>query len=482
MRGKKWVAAAASVVLLALLAVLPSRAQPLPIVGHDPFYGPICAGPLGPGPCAAVANYIAMQNANAVNQSLLGGVPLQQLGHVPGVGPICAGPLGPGPCALILEYLRRQSGAWNPPPVAPNQLQVASVQQGVGPVCNGPFGAMPCAEVQQLQLDSFHGQMPSQGAFGVSLSQSAANIARDCAGRAGLSVTSFVACTGQRAVLTDKHQEVLGCAVESETTEQFAACAAAPFGFQLSDDQRTIANCAMESEGDRDLFLDCATGAVANKNLTPEQKQVLRCAESSGGESGKFVGCAARHLLGRNASKEQRIALQCAAESGGDFETAAICAGANMIGMQLNAEQQIAVQCVVSTGGQPYAAAGCMASRLTARELLKCASNGIGGKDGCFGDNNDLVGKNGWVARTFGQIAGGPNSVVNKPDQIWGGDNSFVRNPSQMFGGSNSFVRNPAQIWGGPNSVFNNPGQLLSQPKPVQVGSVGGKRICLPWC
>ena len=123
-----------------------------------------------------------------------------------------------------------------------------------------------------------------------------------------------------------------------------------------------------------------------------------------------------------------------------------------------------------------------MATRLTARELLKCAANGIGGKDGCFGDNNDLVGRNGWVARTFGQIAGGPNSVINNPGQIWGGDNSFVRNPGQIWGGSNSFVRNPSQIWGGPNSVFNNPRQLLPQPKPLTLGSVGGKRICLPWC
>jgi hypothetical protein len=31
--------------------------------------------------------------------------------------------------------------------------------------------------------------------------------------------------------------------------------------------------------------------------------------------------------------------------------------------------------------------------------------------------------------------------------------------------------------------VFNNPSQLLPQaPPPVQVGTIGGKRICLPWC
>jgi len=195
----------------------------------------------------------------------------------------------------------------------------------------------------------------------------------------------------------------------------------------------------------------------------------------------KFAGCAANRLLGGNLSKEQQIALRCAVESGADVAQFGGCAAANMFSLQLNPEQQIAVQCVVGTGGQPYAAAGCIASRLTLRELTKCLSDGIGGS-GCFGDSNDLVGRNGFVGRTLGQIAGGPNSVFNKPDQIWGGDNSFVRNPGQIWGGPNSFVRNPGKIFGGPNSVFNNPGQLLPTPKPVQVGSIGGKRICLPWC
>jgi len=65
------------------------------------------------------------------------------------------------------------------------------------------------------------------------------------------------------------------------------------------------------------------------------------------------------------------------------------------------------------------------------------ASKTVFGGDGCFGDNNDLVGRNGWVARTFGQIAGGPNSVIN----------------------------NPSQIFGGPNSVFNNPGPTRGRPR-----------------
>lgn len=561
LRGLCLVLATASALLLGGSGI----AQPLQVIGQDPRFGPICAGPLGPGPCADVARYIAMQRGLPPPGAPVplpppgfppplpmpqGLPPLQQVGFVPGVGPICAGPLGPGPCAAVQQYLASMAAnAPRLPVVNPQDLRMVNNLPGVGPICQGPMGAVPCSQVQQQRLDSFSGPLPSQASFGVDLNLDAVDVARRCAAKVGLDATLFAACTGRQAVLPANLHKVVDCAVQSRETESFAKCAAGPLGIRLSDDQqtavkcavdssgdrddfvscagaafldrnlnrdqrkvlecatdadgdseaftrcasvalgrhlsddqRTAINCAVESKGDKDDFIACAGGALLNQKLNRDQRKVLSCAADSDGDSGKFMGCAAPALLGRNASREQRVAMQCAAESGGEVDSFAACAGANMLNLQLNPEQQIAVQCVVSTGGQPYAAAGCMATRLTARELLKCAANGIGGKDGCFGDNNDLVGKNGWVARTFGQIAGGPNSVINNPGQIWGGDNSFVRNPGQIWGGSNSFVRNPSQIWGGPNSVFNNPGQLLPQPKPLTIGNVGGKRICLPWC
>ena len=48
-------------VLASIIAAAGSHAQPLPVIGNDPRFGPICAGPLGPGPCADVARYLAMQ-------------------------------------------------------------------------------------------------------------------------------------------------------------------------------------------------------------------------------------------------------------------------------------------------------------------------------------------------------------------------------------------------------------------------------------
>ena len=301
-----------------------------------------------------------------------------------------------------------------------------------------------------------------------------------CAASPGVTSKSFVACAASR-FLPGQQKAVLDCAISSPDAASFAECAAPNAGIKMSDDQRILARCALSSNGDAEAFASCAGPAFLQQNLGPNQQAVLACAANAGGSSANFAACAANKVLGGNLSREQQVALRCAAESGGDIGAFGGCAAASMFNMQLNPEQQIAVQCLVGTGGTPPAAAGCMASRLTLRELTKCLTDGVGGK-GCFGDSNDLVGRDGFVRRTLQQIAGGPNSVFNHPDQIWGGDNSFVRNPDQIFGGSNSFLRNPDQIFGGSNSIFNNPGQLLPEPKPIQVGSIGGKRICLPWC
>lgn len=490
---------------------------------------------------------------------------------------ICLGPLGPGPCSAVRAYIMgAQSAIGQVPLFSARKPQLLPLPgPNWEPMCAGPFGPAPCALIAQIGLDMMGGNLPPPGSFNLPAGLTdARKLAQECAKRVGLDVASFAACAGQKVVLPPQQQAVLDCAVSTETTQAFAACAAQELGYSLSTDQKKVADCAikakggeadfkaclggaflnkvlsadeqailkcasnsidavtfgecaagrfmsrsqkamvdcvvstsdsdvtsfakcaalhsglkmsedqrilakcgMKSKGSRDDFAACAGSAFLGRNLGPNEQKVLGCAVSAGGDTSKFAECSANALFGDKLSEEQQVAVQCAAQSQGDPTGFAICAGANMFNMQLNPEQQIAVQCVVSTGGQPKAAAGCIASRLTARELSKCLSHGIGGEDGCFGDNNDLVGKNGWVGRTFGLIPG----VIN-PALIWGGDNSFVRNPGQIWGGSNSFVRNPSQIWGGPNSVFNNPGQLLPQPKPVQLGSIGGKRICLPWC
>jgi hypothetical protein len=543
----------------------------LQYLGPGPF-GPMCAGPLGPGGCPQVAQWIA------INELAQQQFQLPVLGQAPGVGPICAGPLGPGPCEAVKRYLMQAANVI-PTPLDFQQIRLAPAQGAASsvPMCEGgPFGTMPCDLVGQMSLDQI-GRAPVPQTFALpnNVSQGRPEArARACAQQVGLNVEAFAVCMGEQIVLPPNEHAVLECAMKSPSAEAFGRCASQHLGMKISDDQRILADCALrskgnaqqlascsagrfaagalgkkeraildcaasangdsedfvrcsaphfmgrqekavldcavssasvdafaacampnaavkmsndqrivarcglQSKGDTSAFVACAGSGFAVNNLGPREQAVVSCAGSANGDGGKFAGCAAEALLGGQMSREQQVALRCAAESGGDPQAALGCAGANMFNLQMSPEQQIAVQCVVASGGTPAPAAGCMASRLTIRELTKCMTDGVGGK-GCFGDSNDLVGKNGWVRKTMGQIAGGPNSLINNPDQIWGGDNSFVRNPGQIFGGDNSFVRNPGQIFGGSNSVFNKPSQLIPKPK-ISFG--GGKRKCKPFC
>lgn len=580
---------------------------PPPQIGIHPVFGPWCAGPIGPGPCADVHRFLLVQHvANYIQvpfYGMYGTMPIcngplgpgpcrdiqvflavrqlaQEQIHVPQWhgGSLCLGPMGPAPCDVVRDYLMLVQSSIGLVPQELN-LRKPHVVTEEGPhgeaMCQGPAKVVPCIMLAQMGLDRLGGTPPPMSPIGIPPGEPQ-KVAHACAKKAGLDVGAFSACAGGRIILTQRQQQVLDCAVAAKNTQMFASCAAERFGIGLSDEQkrlatcairakgvedafrscrgsdylaralsedertilscaakfqdvakfgecastrfmrrtekaivecalksdsandfaacaapnvgvkmsneqRVLAKCALQSKGNEASFTSCSSVALLENALGPENAKVLDCAANAAGDTAKFAMCSANSVFGERLSNEQRIAVQCAAQSQGDPTGFATCAGANFLGMQLNPEQQIAVQCVVSTGGAPPAAAGCIASRLVARELTKCLTDGVGGK-GCFGDNNDLVGKNGFVGRTLSQIAGGPNSLINKPDQVWGGDNSFVRNPGQIWGGPNSFVQNPSQIWGGPNSVFNNPSQILPTAKPVQIGSVAGKRICLPWC
>jgi hypothetical protein len=328
-----------------------------------------------------------------------------------------------------------------------------------------------------------------------------------CAKQANGDITQFARCTGGDVILPEASQALIRCAEDNMDVSAFASCAAPTAGIKLSDDQRVAIGCAERARGDEDEFVDCLGNAVIGRSLNSTQRDAVQCASQSGGQFSSFADCAAEKIFSANATPEMKIAARCAAESGGDLENFGVCAGTAYMGLRLNPEQQIAVECVVSTGGQLYMTAGCIATRLTGRELEKCVTDGFGGK-GCFGDTNDLFGYKGWTARTLKALAGGPNSVFNNPAQVWGGPNSMIRNPSQIWGGPNSMFRNPGQVFGGPNSVFNNPaqvwggpnsmirnpGQVLGGPnsvfnnpaqllpKPATVGTIGGHRVCIPWC
>jgi hypothetical protein len=242
-----------------------------------------------------------------------------------------------------------------------------------------------------------------------------------------------------------------------QNVERFAGC----WVMQMATpSQKFVADCVIRS-GDWQSTTFC----LANHQLSPEGQNIVSCAQAaSSGQGAPLEFCAS--ALGGATAETTRL-VGCVASNSGNYYGMALCAGGN----KLTPEQQVFAECAYQTGLDPLAFTGCAGGTLTANELQKCLTTGIGG-EGCFGDNNTLVKL---IRSTWKGVAGGPNSVLNRPGQIFGGPNSFFRqpaqifggrnsvfnNPNQLLGGSNSFVRNPGQIWGGPNSVVRNPDQLL---------------------
>jgi hypothetical protein len=165
-----------------------------------------------------------------------------------------------------------------------------------------------------------------------------------------------------------------------------------------------------------------------------------QCAAQAGGSMNVFVACAQQQVV---LPFNQQVLIDCAARSGGSWQGFGICVGNGFLPVQLNEEQQIAAQCVAETNGQPYAAAACTASRLTARELGKCL-NGIGGPNGCFGDNNDLVGGNGWTVRSFNNVVSDIQRGPGPTNDLVGPDGFLIRSWQNM--------RNDIQNGPGPNN------------------------------
>lgn len=152
----------------------------------------------------------------------------------------------------------------------------------------------------------------------------------------------------------------------------------------------------------------------------------------------------------------------------GSYVQMGVCAA----GGGLTPEQQVLVQCAITSGGQPYVMAGCVGTQLTANEIQKCFDQGIGGR-GCFGDNNTAVIfiKNYWQDVTRGP---GENNEYRKAVQrnILGPLNDLA---------TGNIGQSDQSVWrqvGLPPVIIRPP----PSPPPVQLGTVGGRRVCVPWC
>ncbi len=249
-----------------------------------------------------------------------------------------------------------------------------------------------------------------------------------------------------------------------------------PFGVPMITTEARAQQCFQQSGGNRSTFADCMVRAMAGQR----ERAAYDCART-GTDRAAMAFCMVGALGG---SKERQIAQTfancqaqygtrfseyplCLARSRVDGDTGrllqcvqqqsnrgqvsvmgtAMCYGADKLDM--NTEMQIAVQCAVGTGGEPMAFASCAGGQLTAMELNKCFTHGVGGS-GCFGPNNTIV----QALRSAGQAIG----------QHFGPNNDLVRNWNNAV----NDVRNGP----GPNhevvKVFRNVGnELKNAPQNV---------------
>lgn len=274
---------------------------------------------------------------------------------------------------------------------------------------------------------------------------SAQRTAIACARSAGLDVAAFTACAQDRLVLSQRQRGIVDCALRSQASRHFAECVAPQVGVTLSRPQIVTADCAIRSGGTGSAFIACTGTAAAGRRITPRERIVLGCAAKANDDATRFTACSAQQILGPGAGREGRIALACAAQTGGDYAAFATCAGANLFNVKLNPDQTVAIECVIQAGGLPTAAVGCMAARFLARELRSCATKGFGGAHGCFGDDNMVVGRNGWTMHELGRL-GSERAAMMASIRRWQ-ETRLMPRTRNWWTGTGRFVRDPAAYW-----------------------------------
>jgi uncharacterized membrane protein len=287
--------------------------------------------------------------------------------------------------------------------------------------------------------------------------------ALDCRNEMTRGRDAFARCW-MRRVSTERQRRILDCWDRAKTNAGFAICANKD---NMSADAYKVANCVdvyTRNNSGSDLAMCLAKG-----NLSSDNERLLECALRNQDSVGAMGTCA----IGQQLSPDERRIINCVATNRGSYVNMGICAAGTQIspeqqriagcvlnnrgsylqmgvcaaGPQLTPEQQVFATCAIQTGGQPYAFAGCVGTQLTANELQKCIDQGVGGS-GCFGDNNFVVNfyRNYWHDVTQGPGRG---------NELFGADGFLGRTLED--------IRNNA-------------------PPPLELGEVGGFRVCIPWC
>lgn len=190
----------------------------------------------------------------------------------------------------------------------------------------------------------------------------------------GDSTAAFAVCAAGDT-LPEEHRQMAQCLIDADTDEQRFSCVQRTY---LSEDQRRLVACAKEGETSADI------AACMGEEMVPgEYRPYVRCALRHRGSTDEMLGCATANLV----PDEYRNVTQCGVASSGDPLQFGLC----MANDNLTPEQEIAASCLIATGGEPFSFVSCAGGRLTAAEMMKCVSGGIGTQSGCFGPNNTIV-------------------------------------------------------------------------------------------
>jgi len=149
-----------------------------------------------------------------------------------------------------------------------------------------------------------------------------------------------------------------------------------------------IFNCIKNSKTPEEQVL-CMFSILGGSKEKEIAEKISECYNQYGTDWGRYPLCMSSAINDPTISKILSCMEQQSKTGQVTFMGTALCYGVQ--NFDLNPEVQIMIECAVASGGEPYTFAGCAGGQLLTRELDKCFTYGIGGSNGCFGKNNDII-------------------------------------------------------------------------------------------
>ncbi len=193
-------------------------------------------------------------------------------------GPICAGPLGSGPCASVAQWMKAHpgSGAPNPTP-APRKPLAPSI------TASSVRGAIQCAQLtgQNLQPNVDKFLTCTRGAL--VLDRDSPNIYVHSVKQANGNTSQLATCAGGQTIgsrLSRDQIRAINCAAQnSNDVQDFAGCMSSGIiADQLNLQQRALLECAAKNSVDSGEFAGCAGRAMFGDRVSAEARAAIDCA------------------------------------------------------------------------------------------------------------------------------------------------------------------------------------------------------------